>query len=160
MEAINATQDETLLSPLVRRVQAAPDAFPSRVLATALRTAGRLGSLRDDPTAVRLFLEPFLDDARPPVRLAAIAALGDLGDKKAEAVLAGIARSGPADRAGKAASTALESLRNRQPFVPAEVKELRGEVRRLEESQRRLLDKIDGLEKRLETRPAPAAAGN
>jgi len=156
MEAINATQDESLLAPLMRRVQASPDVFPSRVLATALRTAGRLGSLRDDPTAVRLFLEPFLDDARPPVRLAAIAALGDLGDKKAEAVLAGIARLGPADRAGKAASTALEALRNRQPFVPAEVRELRGEVRRLEESQRRLLEKLDGLEKRLETRPAPA----
>jgi len=158
MDAINATQDETLLAPLIRVVQSAPDRFPSRVLGTALRTAGRLGSLRDDPTSVREFIEPFLDDARPPVKIAALGALGDLGDRRAEPVLAGYARLGSADRVGKAAETALEALRTRQPFVPAEVKELRGEVRRLEEAQRRLLDKIDGLEKRIESRP-PAPAG-
>jgi len=153
MDAIAASQDETLLAPLVRLIQAEPERFPSRVLATALGTAGRLGSLRDDKTAVREFLEGWLHDARPPVRLAAISALGDLGDRRAEAVLAGYASHGPSDRIGQAAGKALEALRGRQPLVPAEVKELRSEVRRLEEAQKRLLDKVESLERR----PAPRA---
>ena len=158
MEAAGATQDETLLAPLVRVVQAKPDRFPSRVLATALRVAGRLGSLRDDKSEVRAFLEPWLHDARTPVQMAAIGALGDLGDRRAEPLLVGLAKHGSADRVGQAAEKALESLRGKQAFVPAEVKELRGEVRRLEETQKRLLEKVDSLEKKAQARAeAPAS---
>lgn len=158
MEAIGASADESLLQPLIRILQARPDGFPPRVLATGLRTVGRLASRGTDTGPTREFLEAHLLDGRPPVRLAAISALGDLGDRRAEAILAGQAALGPADRYGKAAAAALEALRGRQPLVPAEVRELRGEVRRLEDAQRRLLEKVDGLEKRLEARGDAVAA--
>ena len=161
MDAIASHQDETLLQPLLRLVQSKPDAFPSRVLGTALRTAGRLGSLRDDKSSVREFIEQYLLDARPPVTLAAIGALGDLGDRKAEALLEGFAKRGSADRAGKAAEGALAALRGRQPLVPGELTELRSQVKKLEESQERLLKKLDDLESRVkakrDTPPPPEA---
>ncbi len=158
MHALAAQHDQTLLQPLVRLVQSKPDAFPSGVLGTALRTAGKLGSLRDDRTAVREFLEPFLHDARPPVQTAAIAALGDLGDRQAEAVLSTLAKRGSADRIGQAAEAALGALRSRQPLVPGEVKELRGLVRKLEESHDKLLRKVDDLEIRLKAKAEMPAA--
>ena len=159
MDAIASHQDESLLQPLVRLVQSKPDAFPSKALGTALRTAGRLGRLRDDRSSVREFIASYLLDARTPVKLAAIAALGDLGDRKAEALLEGFARQGSSDRVGKAAEEALATLRSRQPLVPGEVQELRGVVRKLEENQDRLLKKLDDLESRLKARvesPPPA----
>ena len=155
MEAIGASQDQTLLPPLVRLVEAKRDSLPSRVLATALRTAGRLGSLREDRTSIREFLEPWLLDPRPPVKLAAIAALGDLGDRRGQAVLAGYAAQGGLDRYGKAAQAAIEALEKAAPLVPTEVKELRAEVRRLEDTQKRLLEKVEGFQKRMDAKPEP-----
>jgi aminopeptidase N len=158
MEAIAASQDATLLQPLVRVVQSKPDAFPSLVMATALRTAGRLGSLEADKSPARRFIEPALHDSRPPVREAAIAALGELGDRQAVAVLEGFAHSGSSDRLGKAAERALDALRNRMPPVPEEVKELRQQVKKLEETQERLQKTVDTLEQRFQARPEAAPA--
>ena len=157
MEALGQHQDVTLLQPLIRLVESKPDAFPPRVLGTALRTAGKLGSLRGDKASVREFLSPHLLDARPSVRHAAIGALGALGDPQSEALLQGLARHGSSDRTGKAAEEALAALRAKQPLVPGEVTELRSQVRKLEESQHKLLEKVDDLERRLKAKVEPAA---
>jgi HEAT repeat protein len=158
IDALGQHQDATLLQPLIRLVEAKPDAFPPRVLGTALRTAGKLGSLRDDKASVREFLEAHLLDARPSVRLAAISALGALGDPQSEALLQGLAKHGSSDRIGKAAEGALAALRAKQPLVPGEVTELRSQVRKLEESQHKLMEKVDDLERRLKAKTEPAVA--
>ena len=158
MDALGQQQDATLLQPLIRLVEAKPDAFPPRVLGTALRTAGKLGSLRDDKASVREFLEAHLLDARPSVRHAAIGALGALGDPQSEALLQGLAKHGSSDRTGKVAEEALAALRGKKPLVPGEVSELRSQVRKLEESQHKLLEKVDDLERRLKAKAEPAVA--
>jgi HEAT repeat protein len=93
-----------------------------------------------------------------PVRHAAIGALGALGDRQSEALLQGLAKHGSSDRTGKAAEEALAALRAKQPLVPGEVTELRSQVRKLEESQHKLLEKVDDLERRLKAKVEPAAA--
>ena len=157
MDALGQQQDVTLLQPLIRLVEAKPDVFPPRVLGTGLRTAGKLGRLRDDKAAVRDFLTPHLLDARPSVRHAAIGALGELGDPQSEALLQGLAKHGSSDRTGKVAEGALAALRGKQPLVPGEVTELRSQVRKLEESQHKLLEKVDDLDRRLKAKAEPAA---
>jgi aminopeptidase N len=157
MHALGQHRDATLLQPLIRLVDSKPDAFPPRVLGTALRTAGELGRLRDDKASVRDFLTPYLHDARPSVRHAAIGALGELGDPQSEPLLQGLAKLGSSDRTGKVAEGALAALRGKQPLVPGEVKELREQVRKLEETQNRLLEKLDDLDRRLKAKGEPAA---
>jgi len=160
--ALAGTHDDTLLEPLMRTVQARGDGLPPRVLGRALETAGRLGSLRPEKDTVREFLLAHTSDQRLPVRSAALAALGELGDARARPVLEGFAALGPDDRVGKVANEALDKLRQRQPAVPEEVKELRGELRRVADEQRKLRDEIEGVERRAKERATapqnPAAA--
>jgi HEAT repeat protein len=91
------------------------------------------------------------------VRHAAIGALGELGDPQSEPLLQGLAKLGSSDRTGKVAEGALAALRGKQPLVPGEVKELREQVRKLEETQNRLLEKLDDLDRRLKAKGEPAA---
>lgn len=154
--AIAASHDATLLDPLVRTVQARGDAFPPRVLGKALETAGRLGSLREEKDGVRGFLLAHVNDPRLPVRTAALAALGELGDPRARPVLEGFARLGADDRVGKVAVEALEKLRQRQPHVPEEVRQMRGEIRTLAEEQRKLREQVEAAERRARAKSEPA----
>jgi aminopeptidase N len=155
--ALAATHDESLLEALVRTVKARGDAFPPRVLARALETAGRLGSERTEKETVREFLLAHTADQRLPVRSAALAALGELGDPRARPVLEGFAQLGADDRVGKVATEALEKLRQRQPAVPQEVKELRGELTRVADEQRKLRAELEGVDRRVKERVAPPA---
>jgi aminopeptidase N len=158
--AVVASHDAALLDPLVRTVQARGDAFPSRVLGKALEAAGRLGSLREEKDAVRGFLLERAEDPRLPVRTAALAALGELGDPRARPVLEGYAKLGADDRVGKVAADALEKLRQRQPHVPEEVRQLRGELKTLADEQRKLREQVEGVDRRVRAKAEPAAADN
>ena len=153
--AIAAGHDDSLVEPLVRTVKARGDGLPPRVLAKALDTAGRLGSLRTEKDTVREFLLAHANDSRLSVRTGAIAALGELGDPRARPVLEGFAALGADDRVGKVATDALEKLRQRQPLVPQEVQELRGELKRLADEQRKLRGEVEGVDRRVKESATP-----
>jgi aminopeptidase N len=106
---------------------------------------GALGKLGEGKKNVRARIIDLLDDKNFYARLAAVDALATLRDPESVGVLNRLASQDVDGRlksaAAKAARAITESLEK-----PAEVKELRGEIDSLRESNKSLLDRLDRLE--------------
>ncbi len=104
-----------------------------------------LGKLGQGNRKVRSRLMDLLEDKNFYARLSAIGALVELHDVAAIPVLQRIASQDVEGRLKGAATTAARAIAEYQE-KPAELKELRGEIESLRESNKILLDRIDRLE--------------
>jgi aminopeptidase N len=91
-----------------------------------------------------------LNHPKEQIRIAAVRALGTLGDRASIAVLEPLARDDRSDRLAAAAKEALESLNKDAPLVPQELVELRKLTSQLQTESRQLRKDVDELKKQLE----------
>lgn len=153
LRGLAAHQDTSCVEALFDLLRQRRKEWTSQALATGLETLGQLG--RDLPRrdAVLQWLLEQTTDLRPPVRLAAIRALGNLEDSRALPALSRFASAHRDHPERRAAESAMESIRAaRKP--PVELAELRKEVQDLQRTHRELRKELDSLLKRLEALPS------
>jgi aminopeptidase N len=116
----------------------------SRTLGEGLNTLAQLSRPTKKKRETRDFIEGYLDHPKATVRLAAVRALGELGDPSAEGLLESLS-SDRDDRLAKVAATAIKKLRDETPFVPGEVAELRKIIDELKGEYDALRDELEQL---------------
>lgn len=148
--AIRMQQDDTYVGPLVETLENNGTQFTSRGFGEALEALAHISHEADDKTKIRNFLAGHVNHPKQAVQLAAIRALGQLGDLAATPVLETLSDAGD-DRVSDAARKALEELQKTAPLVPAELVKLRGEVTKLTESNKKLQTAVEDLKKQLDS---------
>lgn len=160
--AMRLQDDPAFIGPLLETVTNRADAFTSRGLAQALDTLAYLARNEEKKDAVRNLLLEELNNKKERVQIAAISALGTLGDPQAISALERFAS--PSTESGKraVAERAVEVLRaGRKPVD--DFKNLRSEVMALEKANRDLRKELDDLKKKLDTKqnaPPPKTKPN
>ncbi|MDH3719058.1 MAG: HEAT repeat domain-containing protein, partial [Planctomycetota bacterium] len=124
-------------------------AFTTSGLASALDALASICREQEDKTDVREFLTGYLNHPRERIRIAAVTALGTLGDPRSLPVLETLSSDEAADRVGQAAQQALKELSKKSPIVPDELIQLRDTVSELREQNEELRKDVDDLKKRL-----------
>jgi aminopeptidase N len=136
--------DPAFIPPLLEAVTNRTDVFTSRGLAQALDTLGYLARNEEKKDAVRTVLLDQLNNKKERVQIAAIGALGTLGDPQAIAALEKFANGSSETRQRVPAERAVEALRaGRRPTD--DFKNLRSEVMALERANRDLRKDLDDL---------------
>lgn len=118
-------------------------------LGAGLRALGYLARNEDDREGVRTFLEEHLQDPRRGVRIAAIAALGELRDPQAIAAVATFTSAKTDDGVKRAAENAVKAMRDAKR-VPVELADVRGELIELKDRHEELAEEFTALKERLE----------
>ena len=123
--------------------------FTSRGYANALGALGHLARNQKKKAATRKFLVDHVNNPKQRIALAAIGALGQLGDPKALAVLEKFTGGAENDPARKAAEQAIEKMRAARK--PADdYKNLRKEVTSLKQANSKLTKELVDLKKRFD----------
>ena len=123
--------------------------FTSRGYANALGALGHLARNQKKKAATRKFLVDHVNNPKQRIALAAIGALGQLGDPKALAVLEKFTGGAENDPARKAAEQAIEKMRAARK--PADdYKNLRKEVTSLKQANSKLTKELGDLKKRFD----------
>ena len=149
MAAMRRQDDPIYIAPLLERLKQGPSDFSSFGLGRALDTIAFLARNEKEKDAVRELIVDFARSKKRTVRVAAISALGILGDPKAAGLLetfAGASKESP-ERA--AAERALSAVRGAKKSGD-ELKDLRQEVLDLKKTDRELRKELDELKKKLE----------
>ena len=147
--ALKNREDSEALSLLIDYARRNTDNMPVRTLGRLCDAIGHLGAYREDRDDARAFLTSILNHRSRRVRLAAIRAIGELGDPKAIATLTKFTGLEASDPLSKAATAAISALRTKTP-VSQNLRQLRDEVTKLQRANERLEDKIDELGKRFD----------
>jgi aminopeptidase N len=148
--AMRIQDDPAYLPDLLTFLQAHGTEFTSTDFAQALDTLARLARDQERRDNVREFLLQHVENPKRKIQLAAITALGTLGDPKASGTLDGIAaltRPGPEKGL---AEKALERIRSVQKQAP-ELGTLRTELMSLQKDNRELRQNLEDLKKRFDT---------
>jgi len=147
--ALRSQDDPACLPALLRTLQTRESAFTTRGFAQGLSALAWLSRNQESKDAVREFLVKHVNDSRRSVQLAALNALGTLGDPRAIPVLKKFATAAKDSPERKAAERVLPDLRAaRRPID--DFKNLRNEVLELEKADRELRKQIEGLTGKLE----------
>ncbi|GAA4440530.1 M1 family metallopeptidase [Bremerella cremea] len=112
-----------------------------------------LALLSDDEEQSRKTMDvvtPFVNDPRTDIQKAAIIALGQLGVKEAKPILQSFAETSNDEELSKAAEGAITALDKDRNLKPAEIVELRKQLKELEKSSESLEEKVKDLQKQLE----------
>ena len=147
--AMRAEDDPAFIAPLLATLQRSETAFTSSGFAQGLHCLAWLAHDQDNREAVREFLVRQVNSKKEAVQLAAIRALGELGDPRAIPVVetfTGLAADRPERQA---AEKALVSLREAKKPA-AEWNELRGEVLDLEKTTRDLRQQLEAVKKQVQ----------
>ena len=147
MDAARAREDASFL-PLMQKVIQRDVAFPSKTLPGAFDAVAYLGKDLDQRQDVREFLTAYLNHPREKVQLAAIAALGTLGDPAAMDAVRAFHRGPKGDRKKKAAAEALKKIRDKQD-TPESLGALRGELDTLREENESFRKDVEDLKQRI-----------
>jgi len=156
---MRATDDPAFITPLLDTLSKNEPAFTSRGFAQGVDAAAWLARNEENKQAVRDFLLAHVNDRKQRVQIAAISALGTLGDPSAFSALekfADASKERPDRRAAEAAVTTLRA--GRKPID--DFRNLRQEVLDLQKANRELKKDLDDLKKKVAARePAlsPAA---
>lgn len=149
ISAARQQDDPAYIPPLLEALAKQESAFTSRGFGQGLAALAYLARNNDTKDNVRQFLAGYVNDKRKTVQLAAINALGTLGDPKAIALLETFTSAPQTTPEGSAADQAIATLRaGRKPVD--DFKNLRREVLDLEKANRDLLKRIEDLNKRVE----------
>jgi aminopeptidase N len=155
VQAIRQLGDPSFVEPLKQVIHEKENRFTSQGLASALDTLASLAKDRDDKTDIYRFISEFINHKKERVKIAAVNALGTLGDARAIAVIETLAQDdlpSPLREMGlgRAAQRSLEKLRKETKLVPQEVIELRDTVNKLKVENSKLQERLDDLESRLD----------
>ena len=150
MDAARAREDATFL-PLMQQVIEQDVAFPSKTLPGALDAVAYLGKELDERQQVRDFLTGYLNHPREKVQLAAINALGTLGDPATMDAVRAFHRGPKGDRKKKAAAEALKKIRKKQD-TPESLNALRGQLDTLREENESFRKDVEDLKQRLDAK--------
>lgn len=142
----DASYQETLLAVLQKR-QAV---FTSRGFGQALETLARISRELEDKSGARDFITKQVNHPKEAIRIAAIRALGVLGDPRSTAVLDSLADKDRSDRVAEAARKAIAEVQKKAPIVPQEIADLRGEVTKLRSDNEKLKKDLENLKKQFE----------
>ncbi|HUR45868.1 MAG TPA: HEAT repeat domain-containing protein, partial [Candidatus Saccharimonadales bacterium] len=147
--SMRAQDDASFIEPLMNHLQTKEKSFTGRGFAQAVSTLGWLGRNQEKKDSVRDFLIERLSHKKAAVQIAAINALGSLGDPKAVAVLEKIS-SGPREsRERTAAEKSIAAIRDGKKPA-AELGALRTEVLALQKENRDLRKDFADLKKKLD----------
>jgi aminopeptidase N len=154
--AMRSQDDPAYIAPLLDTLSKREADFSSRGFAQALNALAYLARNEDKKDTVRDFLIGHVNDKKRTVQLAAISALGTLGDPKAIAVLQTFSTASKASPERDAADRAVTVLRaDRKPVD--DFKNLRQEVLELQKTNRDLRKELDDLKKKVEAKEAVPA---
>ncbi len=155
--AIRAQDDASYLEPLRDTVQKKESEFTTSGLGRALDTLAWLARNEEKKDAVREFLAGYVNSKKRRVQLAALTALGTLGDAKAIAVLETFTTAPKESQERTAAEKSIAALRDAKK-PSAEMGSLRSEVLTLQKDNRDLRKEFDDLKKKVEaSAPKPEA---
>jgi HEAT repeat protein len=151
IDAMRSQDDPAYIAPLLETLRKRETAFRSRGFASGLKTLAYLARNEEKKDAVREFLLGYVNHKRESIQVAAIEALGTLGDPGSIAVLQTFANAAKAAPQQAAAEKAVADLRaGRKPVD--DFKNLRQEVLDLEKAGREQREELDDLKKQLEAR--------
>lgn len=145
IEAIRQAHNTELTDELLMALMGQEKKFDSSDFGSGLNAVAALSEDQEDKSATRKFLANYLDHPREPVQVAAIRALGALGDRQALPVLQPLtdAHSG---RISTAAKDAVSAIEQEAATAPEEVRELRKLVRELQDEQKKLGETVEELQ--------------
>jgi aminopeptidase N len=156
IDAIRSQDDPAYIAPLLETLRTREPDFRTGGIRNGLDTLAYLARNEEKKDAVREFLLGYVNDKRQSVQIAAIRALGTLGDPKAIAVLQTFANADKASPPQQPAEKAVADLRAVRKPVD-DFKNLRQEVMDLEKANREQSKELQDLKKQFEARePAPA----
>ncbi|MHB8521792.1 MAG: M1 family aminopeptidase [Limisphaerales bacterium] len=146
--AIRSQDDPAYVEPLQENLRQRESDYTTFGFVRGLNALAYLARNQEKKDVVREFLLGDINHLKKAVQLAAMSALGTLGDPKAIAVLQTFASAGKDNPARQAAEKSIASLRaDRKPVD--DFKNLRGEVLDLQKTARELRKEIDDLKKKL-----------
>jgi aminopeptidase N len=149
VEAIGLQRDPVYLEPLFETLRDRERDFTTSGYAGALHVLAEVASDQPDRTAPREFLIARTGHSKRAVQLAALRALGSLGDPRALPVLETFTGAGTENRHARAAGDAMRRIRDGRP-VSVELAALRDEVVRLQTEQDEIKHLLETALKQLE----------
>ncbi|HAV62449.1 MAG TPA: hypothetical protein DCY13_08810 [Verrucomicrobiales bacterium] len=153
IDAIRGQRNPAYIEPLLATLAEREKDFTSGGVGNGLNALAVIASEEEDKSAVREFVLARINHPKRAVQLAAIRALGTLGDPLAIAALETFANADTDSPQRKAAETSIKQLREGRP-APVEVNTLRSELLELQKANREMKEAIEDLRKQLEARPA------
>ena len=152
IRAMRAQDDSIFITPLLETLRLREPELTSRTFASGLEALAWLARAQTNQVPVRDFITPAVNHPRQTIQLAALNALGTLGDTRALPLLETFARAAKNSPERQAAEKAIEALRSaRKPS--AELSQMRQELLDLQKDNRQLRLDLDALKKKLEAAP-------
>jgi HEAT repeat protein len=149
ISAIRVQADASYIAPLLEVLQKQEVAFTSGGFARGLDTLARLAKDEEKKDTVREFLLKHLDSSKRRVQLAAVMALGTLGDVKALGPLEKFTNAPKESPLRATAERAVGAINNTKRPA-AESDSLRSEVITLQKENRDLRKEFDDLKKKID----------
>jgi aminopeptidase N len=149
VEAIGLQRDPVYLGPLFETLRDRESDFTTGGFAAALHVLAEVASDQPDRTAPREFLTARTRHPKRTVQLAALRALGTLGDSRALPVLETFTGAGAESGQAQAARDAIRWIRDGRP-VSVELAALRDQVLRLKTEQDEMKLRLETALKQLE----------
>lgn len=156
ISGMRAQDDAGYIAPLLDVLQKKETGFTTTVFSRGLDALAWLARNEEKKDAVRDFLLGKLDSKKQRVQLAAISALGLLGDPKAIGALEKLTASTKESRERTAAERAVNALRDSKK-PSAEVGALRTDMLNLQRANRDLRKDLDDLKKKFEASGSKSA---
>jgi len=149
LAAIRGQRDPVYLPELLRVLREREGEFTSGGFGSGLETLAVLAATEEDRSPYREFLLARVNHPKRTVQLAAVRALGTLGDPRAIAVLETLAFGGDNSPRTQAAEAAIRRLRQQRP-ESAEMEVLRHEVLELKQQYEELKRQLETAMKQWE----------
>jgi len=149
IDAVRQLEDPEFIGPLLATLQAREAEFPTAAFGSALDSLAHIARHQADRVRVREFLSGYTLHPKRQVRIAALRALGTLGDPQAIALVASFDVGLEGDPIKAAASESLKKLRDGSK-VPVELGDLRNAVSDVKKSNDELRAELDALKKKFE----------
>jgi len=147
--AMRAQDNPAYITPILTYLRQGDSKFTSRGFGSGLEALAYLGREQEKKDAIREFLLENVNSKRKPIQLAAITALGTLGDARAVAAVETFTSAPKESRERAVAEKTLLALRDTRKTA-VELGNLRSEVLSLQKENRDLRKQFDDLKKRLD----------
>lgn len=144
-EAIEQLRDPALQADVIETLTRRRDELRFGKLQSGLQALAKISADDEHREAAYQLLASYLNHPRKGLAQSAVAALGELGDERARAILRPLAADPDRDRLAQAASDALDKLDETVPAPPKEVAELRKALRELKKEQDKLAEMVKQL---------------
>ncbi|TWU34129.1 Aminopeptidase N [Novipirellula aureliae] len=147
IEAIRKQNDPSFAPALLQMLDRRASKMSSRNLAKAIETVGEIAKDSDQQSIAFEWIVSTLDHPKTKIQTAAIAALGDLGDRRSKSIIAAYLDSND-ERMKRAAEQAMNKLNEQAATVPQEVIELRKSLQDLQKETKEMKKDFEAFQKR------------